>query len=55
MDFDSAYLNGELNEEIYIQQPEGFKVQGKDNWVCRLKKSVYGLKQAGKNWNNKIN
>ena len=54
MDFDSAYLNGDLDEDIYVRQPEGFEVQGKEHLVCKLKKSIYGLKQAGKNWNKKI-
>ena len=47
VDISCAYLNGTLEEEIYIQQPEGFEVGGPD-YVCRLKKSLYGLKQAGR-------
>ena len=46
MDVKTAFLHGNLEEEIYMEQPEGFKVQGKENQVCRLKKSLYGLKQA---------
>ena len=38
--------NSDLEEEIYMQQPEGFVKKGKENLVCRLKKSLYGLKQA---------
>jgi hypothetical protein len=55
LDFDSAYLNGDLDEDIYVRQPEGFEVPGKEHLVCKLKKSVYGLKQAGRQWNEKIN
>ena len=48
MDVKTAFLNGELDEEIYIEQPEGFVVQGQENKVCKLVKSLYGLKQAPK-------
>ena len=41
IDIKSAYLNGDLNEEIYMEQPKGFKVAGKENQVCRLKKKLY--------------
>jgi transposase InsO family protein len=54
MDVKSAYLNGDLEEEIYMEQPEGFAVPGKEDHVCRLKKSLYGLKQAGRTWHHKI-
>jgi hypothetical protein len=47
MDVTTAYLNGELEEEIFMKQPEGFQ-QG--NLVCRLNKSLYGLKQSGRAW-----
>ena len=47
VDISHAYLNGTLEEEIYMQQPEGFEVGGPD-YVCRLKKLLYGLKQAGR-------
>jgi hypothetical protein len=50
MDVDTAFLYGNLQEEIYIQQPEGFISQPEK--VCRLKKSIYGLKQAPKVWND---
>lgn len=49
IDFDQAYLNGELDEEIYMEQPEGFEV-GASGKVCRLRKALYGLKQAGRQW-----
>ena len=48
MDVKTAFLNGELEEEIYIEQPEGFVVPGKEKKVCKLIKSLYGLKQAPK-------
>jgi hypothetical protein len=50
MDVKTAYLNGVLQEEIYMRQPEGFEVPGKEHLVCRLKKGLYGLKQAGRAW-----
>ena len=48
MDAKTTFLNGELNEEIYMEQPEGFIVPGQEKKVCRLVKSLYGLKQAPK-------
>eukprot|EP00253_Pinus_taeda_P015531 PITA_15531 len=46
MDVKLAILNGELEEEVYIEQPEGFLLYDKEDCVCRLKKALYGLKQA---------
>ena len=48
MDVKTAFLNGDLEEEIYINQPEGFSVSGQQNNVCRLVKALYDLKQAPK-------
>ena len=47
MDVKLAYLHGVLDEEIYMEQPEGFIANGEENKVCRLVRSLYGLKQAG--------
>ncbi|PHU14405.1 Calcineurin B-like protein 4 [Capsicum chinense] len=50
MDIKTAFLNGDLEEEIYIEQPEDFVVPGNQKKVCKLIKSLYGLKQAPKQW-----
>ncbi|GJT44421.1 retrovirus-related pol polyprotein from transposon TNT 1-94 [Tanacetum coccineum] len=46
LDIKSAFLNGELKEEVYVNQPQGFEVEGKEEKVYKLKKALYGLKQA---------
>ena len=48
MDAKTSFLNGELEEEIYMEQPEGFVAPGQEKKVCNLIKSLYGLKQAPK-------
>jgi Reverse transcriptase (RNA-dependent DNA polymerase) len=48
MDVKTAFLNGDLHEEIYMKQPEGFIIKGKEHMRCRLKRSIYELKQASR-------
>jgi len=55
MDVKTAFLNGDLREKIYVEQPEGYVIQGQENKVCMLRKSLYGLKQAPKQWYEKFN
>ncbi|PIL37704.1 hypothetical protein GSI_01398 [Ganoderma sinense ZZ0214-1] len=50
LDVCSAYLYGKLDEEIYLEQPEGFRIPGSEHKVFRLKRALYGLKQAGLAW-----
>ena len=54
MDITTAFLHGDLEEEVYMKQPEGFVAQGQENLVCRLKKSIYGLKQSPRCWNQAL-
>ena len=51
MDVRSAFLNGSLEEEIYMAQPEGYVDKQRPDLVCKLKKSLYGLKQSARCWN----
>ena len=53
-DVKTAFLNGDLEETVLMKQPEGFEVLGKEHMECQLNKSLYGLKQAAKAWNEKL-
>jgi hypothetical protein len=54
MDVVTAFLAGELEEEIYMEQPEGFEIGNPEDLVCKLLRSLYGLKQAPRIWNQRI-
>jgi Reverse transcriptase (RNA-dependent DNA polymerase) len=54
IDIKGAYLNGELEEEVYMHQPEGFIQRGNENLVCKLIKSIYRLKQSGRVWHQTL-
>ena len=49
VDIKGAYLNGQLDDDnVYMRQPDGFIIEGKEDFVCKLNKSMYGLKQSGR-------
>jgi hypothetical protein len=50
MDVKTTFLSGIIEEEVYIEQPQGFEVSGKESHVCRLMKALYGVKQAPRAW-----
>ena len=50
MDIKTTFLNGELEEEVYIEQPEGFQLSKNTYYVCKLKKALYGLNKAPRAW-----
>jgi hypothetical protein len=54
MDVRTAFLNGEIEEQVYIEQPEGFVIHDEKSHMCRLKKALYGLKQAPRAWYEKM-
>jgi Reverse transcriptase (RNA-dependent DNA polymerase) len=55
-DFHSTFLNGKLNsdEEVFMEQPQGYEESNQKQYVCKLFKSLYGLKQAGRKWYNAL-
>jgi len=54
VDVKTTFLNGVIEEEVYIEQPQGFVIYGRESHVCKLKKALYGLKQAPRAWYAKI-
>ena len=54
VDVKTAFLHGDLDQEIFMHQPDGFKEKGKEHLVCRLQKALYGLKQAPRSWYQKL-
>ena len=54
LDVKTVFLHGDLDEKIFMEQLEGFKVKGKENIVCKLKKSLYGLEQVPQQWYKKF-
>lgn len=55
LDVKTAFLNGEISEDVYVVQPEGFAKKGKENLVYKLLKALYGLRQAPRAWYAKLN
>jgi Reverse transcriptase (RNA-dependent DNA polymerase) len=49
-----AFLNGVLKEEVYVEQPQGFEIQGKEEKVYKLRNALYGIKQASRAWYDNI-
>ena len=54
MDIKTTFLNGYLEEDIFMDQQEGFIAKGQESKVCKLRKSIYGLKQASRSWNHRF-
>jgi hypothetical protein len=54
MDVNTVFLNGEVEQDVYIEQLKGFVIHGKKSHVCKLKKALYGLKQGPRAWYGRI-
>ena len=54
VDVATAFLNGTLQEEVYMKQPMGYEKEGEECLVCKLEKSIYGLKQSSRCWNTAL-
>ena len=54
MDFKYAFLNGNIEEEVYVEQPKGFLLAENIDYVYKLKKALYGLKQAPRAWFSRL-
>ena len=54
LDVKSAFLQGEPNESVYVEQPQGYEKKGEEHKVYKLKRALYGLKQAPCAWYNRI-
>src|ERR1051325_1148699 len=54
MDVKTAFLYGDLDETILMRQPEGYVKKGKEDYVCKLNRSLYGLKQSPRQWNRRF-
>ncbi len=54
LDVTTAFLNGQLQEEVYMEQPDGFIAEGQEKLACKLRRSIYGLKQNPRCWNTTL-
>ena len=54
LDIMNVFLHGDINEKVYVEQPPGFVAQGESGLVCKLRHSLYGLKQSPKDWFSRL-